>query len=905
MKTLPHPACFTQHPLAQLAVAFIAGILIASWFVPSLALSFSPLALFSVGTLLALLRNRLALAALSLLLAMFLAGASLAVLEKTGSTAGRVKRLIADGLFGSNDPVELTGVLDGPPEYARDRVYLPLRIETVSFKGNDLKASGTVALVASFQTPEIEREYLDLDLHYGARIRVMTTVERSDKYRNPGVSTLTEYLDRKGYDATGFVKSPLLIERLQDQLVFLPLAWLYDWRRRLQRQIDQHFSAETAGVLDAAVLGNRYNLTSSTAERFRTGGTFHVLVISGLHISFIGGVIFLASRRLTKKKSLQFLFSTLVLWSYTLAVGAESSVVRAAVMFTFISLGTVVFRRASSLNALGGAALVLLTWKPQDIFDPSLQLTFMSVLAIVVVAWPLLSTLSAIGAWHPTRAFPYPPACARWLKTFCEVLYWSERRWNAEMDRSAHAYRLFKTPLAAQLERFRLQKWMQYIFGAVVVSVSVQTVLLPFQIVYFHRLSLASVVLNVGVSLLLAAMAITALVGLLISQITAVIAAPFFRLANGLDWLMVHSVDPFAKLGLASLRLPEYSGWSAIIYGLYYLPLILLVIVLSRWHPLAHSAWKRDQLSNRTLFALCGQIGMSALVLLHPLSSGRPDGKLHIDFLDVGQGDSALVTMPDGTTLLVDGGGRPSFLRTPKEDTATEPQESQTRSIGEAVVSEYLWWRGLDHVDYILATHADADHIDGLNDVAQNFRVRSAFVARMPSDDPEYSRFAHTLTATKTPVEVIQAGDVMRFGSVEAIVLWPPAVENADAPSRNNDSLVLRLQFGQRAVLLTGDIETGAENAMLRASENLRVDVVKVPHHGSRTSSTEPFVLAARPSVAIISVGQTSVFGHPHKEVVERWQVSGAEVLTTGTCGTITVTTDGRELKVERFVPQE
>ena len=905
MKILPHQARFTQHPLAQLAIAFIAGILTASWFAPSLALSLSPLALFSVVTLLALLRNRLVLAALSLLLAMFLAGASLAVLEKTGSTAGRVKRLIADGVFGSNDPVELAGVLDGPPEYARDRVYLPLRIETVSFKGNDLRASGTVALVASFQTPEIEREYLDLDLHYGARIRVMTTLDRSDKYRNPGVSTLTEYLDRKGYDATGFVKSPLLIERLEDQRVFLPLAWLYDWRRRLQWQIDQHFSSETAGVLDAAVLGNRYNLTSSTAERFRAGGTFHVLVISGLHISFIGGVIFLASRRLTKKKSLQFLFSTLVLWSYTLAVGAESSVVRAAVMFTFVTLGTVVFRRASSLNALGGAALVLLIWKPQEIFDPSLQLTFMSVLAIVVVAWPLLLTFSAIGAWHPTRGLPYPPACARWLKTFCEVLYWSERSWQAEMERSAHAYRLFKTPLAAQLERYRLQKCMQYIFGAVVVSVSVQMVLLPFQIVYFHRLSLASVVLNVGVSLLLAAMTITALVGLLISQITAVIAAPFFRLANGLDWLMVHSVDPFAKLGLASLRLPEYSGWAAIIYSLYYLPLILLVIILSRWHPLAHLAWKRDELSNRTLLALCGQIVMLALVLLHPLSSGRPDGKLHIDFLDVGQGDSALVTMPDGTTLLVDGGGRPSFLQTPNDDRATEPQESQSRSIGEAVVSEYLWWRGLDHVDYILATHADADHIDGLNDVAQNFRVRNAFVARMPSDDLEYSRFAHTLKATKTPVEVIQAGDVMRFGSVEAIVLWPSAVENGDAPSRNNDSIVLRLQFGQRSVLLTGDIETGAENAMLRASENLRVDVVKVPHHGSRTSSTEPFVLATRPNVAIVSVGQTSVFGHPHKEVVERWQVSGAEVMTTGKCGTITVMTDGRELKVERFVPQE
>jgi competence protein ComEC len=319
MKTLPHQARFTQHPLAQLAIAFIAGILTVSWFVPSLALSLSPLALFSLVTLLALLGDRPALATLSLLLTMFLAGASLAVLERAGSTAGQVKRLITDGLIGANDPVELAGVLDGPPEFARDRVYLPLRIETVSFKGHDLRASGTVALIASFQTREIEREYLDLDLHYGGRIRVMTTLDRSDKYRNPGVSTLTEYLDRKGYDATGFVKSPLLIERLEDERIFLPLAWLYDWRRRLQRQIDQHFSSETAGVLDAALLGNRYNLTSATAERFRTGGTFHVLVISGLHISFIGGIVFLASRRLTRKKSLQFFF----LRSYSGAIPSQ------------------------------------------------------------------------------------------------------------------------------------------------------------------------------------------------------------------------------------------------------------------------------------------------------------------------------------------------------------------------------------------------------------------------------------------------------------------------------------------------------------------------------------------------------------------------------------------------------
>src|SRR4030095_4335120 len=105
---------------------------------------------------------------------------------------------------------------------------------------------------------------------------------------------------------------------------------------------------------------------------------------------------------------------------------------------------------------------------------------------------------------------------------------------------------------------------------------------------------------------------------------------------------------------------------------------------------------------------------------LHPLSGGRPDGRLRVDFLDVGQGDSALVTMPDGSTLLIDGGGKPSFSRN-QPDADDELPQRDPRSIGEIVVSEYLWWRGLDSIDYILATHADADHIDGLKHGARKF----------------------------------------------------------------------------------------------------------------------------------------------------------------------------------------
>jgi len=121
---------------------------------------------------------------------------------------------------------------------------------------------------------------------HGARVRVVTTLDRDEKFRNSGVLPLTEYLERKGYDATGVVKSPLLIERLDEERVFLPLAWLYEWRQHLEAEFATTFSAETAGVLEAALLGNRFNISRDAAERFRAGGTFHVLVISGLQIAF-------------------------------------------------------------------------------------------------------------------------------------------------------------------------------------------------------------------------------------------------------------------------------------------------------------------------------------------------------------------------------------------------------------------------------------------------------------------------------------------------------------------------------------------------------------------------------------------------------------------------------------------
>jgi len=900
---------FLQSPLLVLAVSISGGILLGSQinFYSRVVLVFggSVVAGLVVLSIWLVQKRKLTGAPMLLVVAFVFTGLTLSLIENRNVAPNRISRMYERGTLTANEPIELTAVVQGQPESAPEGFYLQVGAEAVRSRFGERDATGTVLLFANCADAQTRSKYEALELRHGARLRVLTVLNRDEDYRNPGVMPFTEYLDRKDFDATGVIKSPLLIERLDDATVFLPLAWIYEWRESLEKQFDTRFAPETAGVLEAVLLGNRYKVSRQVADRFRAGGTFHVLVIAGLHISFIAGAIFLLMRRLTRHRIVQFICVVSFLFAYSIAVGAQAPVIRAALVFSLGIFAPIVWRRANSLNVIAGAALVLLVWRPNDLFDPSFQLTFLSVISIVVIAVPIMTRMQAVGSWRPTHETPYPPICSRRVRLLSEGLFWSERAWKAEMAASNIRFRLFKTPAAAALERWRAQRLLRFVTATIVVSASVQVGMLPALIIYFHRVSFASLLLNIFVGAAMALVAFVALLAIIVAQVSSSASTPFVWLAEKLEWLMVHAVDPFNRLGIAAIRLPHYRGWSAAIYVLYFLVLGFLCFALTRWNPLRPDVIvgrrRGPSLAHTRIAAIAFGLLLS-IILLHPFTAGLTDGKLHVDFLDVGQGDCALVTMPDGVTLMIDGGGRPNIDWNKSDDDGEKPFERDTRSIGESVVSEYLWSRGLDRVDYILPTHADADHIDGLNDVARNFRVRAAIVARTPSDDHEYTRFAETMKDAGVPIEKVGAGDVLHFGNVTIDVVWPPASADANAPYRNNDGLVVRVRYREKTLIFMADVEKETEAALLKLPAELRADVVKVAHHGSRTSSIEAFVTATRPSLAIISVGRTSIFGHPNKEVVERWRASGAKVMTTGESGTISIVSDGKSLNLNTFV---
>jgi competence protein ComEC len=288
--------------------------------------------------------------------------------------------------------------------------------------------------------------------------------------------------------------------------------------------------------------------------------------------------------------------------------------------------------------------------------------------------------------------------------------------------------------------------------------------------------------------------------------------------------------------------------------------------------------------------ALTLVLALFALIFWHPFPPALHPGELELTAIDVGQGDSLLVCFPDSKVLLIDGGGVLSFGR----------HTTSRIDIGEDVVSPYLWSRSIRKIDVVALTHAHDDHAGGLPAVIENFHPSQLWTGAM-APSAAWSAVRQKAFAENVKILALPAGRSFDFGGARIDVLSPPAGYVPGASPTNNDSLALRVTYGHRSLLLTGDMEKPMERSALSAAEPLRADVLKVGHHGSNTSSIDPFLDAVSPEFAVISDGYENSFHHPHAKVLDRLAAHHARVLRTDLDGLITLRTDGRRISVETF----
>lgn len=716
-------------------------------------------------------------------------------------------------------------------------------------------------------------------LHAGDEVSVVAQAKRPQVFRDEGAFDRRAYLATQGVNLVATLRSPALIERVS---IGHPTAstMLARARRRLRGEVDKLFGGqpEVAAVLRAMLLGDRSFVDREEAVDFQKTGVFHVLVVAGLHVGALAFFLYRMGRKLRLSRAVTLAFTLSLLFAYVAVIEQRPPVLRAAIMAAIVVLGSLFYRKLEVLNSAAIAALVLLVAQPLALRDSSFQLTFLAIGCIAGLAAPWLERnvqpyARALRGWRDvTRDGAHEPRGAQFRIDLRSVANWLAARLPMGVATRTE-------DLAAGSIRLTLRVW-----ELMVLTLALQIGMLPLMARDFHRITLSAPFAN------LAAVPLTGIVVPLgfVTLGSSLLAPALARmLAVPLGWmtlLLLHVVHWFASLPRWSYRIPGPRWWLVITF----FSVALLSMVTLR----GADRWRR-----RVAPILgTGLLTCSALIALFPFSPAWSAGKLEVSVLDVGQGDSLFAVTPGGKSLLIDGGGAFGGFG---------GQSGHGVDPGEEAVSPYLWSRGFQRIDVVALTHAHQDHIGGLAAILENFQVGRLWIGREVRS-PALAKIEQMAKARQIPVEHEARPNSFAIDSVTGEFFWPEASSAEPlSAAKNDDSLVLRLQYGERAVLLPGDAEKEAESAMLSQANagELRSEVLKIGHHGSRNSTTAEFLAAVHPRLAVISVGEGNAYGHPNAELLERLADAGVRVLRTDRDGAVHILMDSKGLEVKCFVP--
>jgi competence protein ComEC len=737
---------------------------------------------------------------------------------------------------GSRETVILEGCVVEPTVFAPEREQFTLEL--------DPGARARVSLpLGDDDTPQ--------RLEYGQRVEIEARVRRPRNYNNPGSFDYAGYLARQKIYWTAAMAPGSVARVLPGRCGSRLMGGVFALRVATLDRIERLYGGNkySTGMMEAILIGESSKLEKVWTENFRRTGTFHALVISGVHVTVLAGVLLFLLRLCAVPEFTALTLTAGSAWLYALVSGLSAPVVRAAGGFTLYLVARFFFRKGRVLNLLAAIALVYLLWDPGQLFDASFQLSFLCVAAIGALATPLLEATSsplARGLRSISDPGPDPYLAPRAAQFRIEVRLAAE----ALVLWTRLPQRMVIVPLSMILRAGF------FAFEMAVISTVVQVGLALPMAEYFHRVSFSGLTANV----------------LIVPLLEAVVPIGFVAVFTGWHWvgavagwmltLSARVADWHAGLE-PSWRVPDPPVLLAIVF----VASLVCLGVVAR-----NQTWR--------LPAAATVLLSFGLLLWHPWPPAFAPHMLELTAIDVGQGDSLLVVFPGGKRMLIDGGGLLQFGRRRRSNLDT----------GEDVVSPYLWNRGIRHIDVVVATHAHEDHSGGLGAIVENFHPRELWTGAspLPALLERAARF-HVI------VKELRAGAPFELSGTSIEILSPP-VDYSAPNSGNNDSLAFRIVYGERSFLLTGDMERPMEARLLSDHREIRADVLKVGHHGSRTSTIQPFLDLVSPSVAIISDGFENSFGHPHKDVVTRLAIRHTAVLRTDMDGLISVLTDGRRL---------
>jgi competence protein ComEC len=721
--------------------------------------------------------------------------------------------------------VEIQGMVAEEPD-VRDRYcLLTFSVSEINVNGEKEEVSGT----ALIRVPRYPTYY------YGDVLKVTGVLETPLQFEDFDYKS---YLARQGIYSIIYYPGVEVLELGQGSK---PLQGIYSLRERLSASLTRALPEPQGSLAQAILLGLRGNIPDFLYEAFSRTGAAHLLAISGLHISIIIAM-FLSFGILVfgRQRSIYIWLTLAITWLYALLAGMHPPIIRAAIMGSLFLIAEYLGRQRSAIIALAFAAAVMVGVQPNLLWTVSFQLSFMAMAGLILL-------------------YPYFQA---WGRKGVASLFESRERIVAVGNMLTD---VFAATLAAIVAVGPL---IAYNFGVV------SLVALP--ATFFSLPALPFIIVTTAL------VAFLGLFTLLAAQILGWLAWLFLS-------YLVLVVQGFDTLPYSSLEVSSVSTWY--IWG-YYAILAVVIALLNRRKQLADFSSKlASGIKKITKGIPKPRLGFSTKWLILPLlviailvwsvALTMPDDKLHVSFLDVGQGDAILIQTPNGQDILIDGG--PDFQKINLELSEKLP----------------FWDRT---IDLVVCTQPQADHVTGLVEVLQRYKVKQVLEPGVSYNSSIYQEWLNIVEDKGIEYNIARAGQEIDLGNgIELEVLNPPQdFFEETSHDIDNNGVVLRLTWGKVSFLFTADIREEVEFELIGQRANLRSTVLKVAHHGSGTSTTSQFLVAVDPELAVISVGSDNPFGHPGPEVVERLidRVGEDNVYRTDEDGTVEFVTDGERLWV-------
>ena len=287
----------------------------------------------------------------------------------------------------------------------------------------------------------------------------------------------------------------------------------------------------------------------------------------------------------------------------------------------------------------------------------------------------------------------------------------------------------------------------------------------------------------------------------------------------------------------------------------------------------------------KVLFLKFTKIFVLILLLLGIVNFNK---RLEIHFLDVGQGDCCFIITPNKKSILIDGGG----------------SSSDNYDVGENTLIPYLLDKGYKKIDYIFITHFDQDHVGGILSVLEELQVGKIYISKQEEISENYDKFLDIVKSKELKVKLVQAGDNLNIDNIKIQILWP-VKECIKENILNNNAIVMKLEYANFSMLFTGDIEEIAEKELIKLygkTDKLQANILKVAHHGSKTSSSQEFIELVKPQIALIGVGKNNLFGHPSQIVLERLENYGTKIYRTDEDGEVIVLIKKNSKKIIKLI---